>query len=62
MAYDHEIRALTAAQVAKILGVNVKTVYEAARNDQIPHRRIGRRLIFEEGTVLEWLKGRVISN
>ena len=44
---------LNAHEVAELLGVSPKTVYEAARNNQIPHRRLGRRLIFERGVVLE---------
>lgn len=51
-----EIDILTATQVAKLLGVNRKTIYEAAHRNEIPHRRIGRRLIFERGCVLEWLR------
>lgn len=63
VAKTRDIEVLTATQVAKILGVNPKTVYEAARNNQIPHRRLGRRLIFERGVVLEWLQqARVISD
>ena len=63
MAKTRDIEVLTATQVAELLGVNRKTIYEAARNNQIPHRRLGRRLIFERGCVLEWLQqARVISD
>jgi excisionase family DNA binding protein len=47
---------LTADEVAELLRVNRKTVYEAAQRGDIPHRRLGRRLLFELGTVLAWLR------
>ena len=40
---EHEIEILTTAEVAALLGVNPKTVYEAVRLGQVPHRRLGRR-------------------
>ena len=45
---------LTASEVANLLCVNRKTIYEAAQRNEIPHRRLGRRLIFERGSVLAW--------
>ena len=54
---EHEIVVMTAVEVAKLLGVDRKTIYEAARCGQLPHRRLGRRLIFERGAVLAWLRG-----
>jgi excisionase family DNA binding protein len=53
---DEEIQVLTADKVAELLGVNRKTIYEAATRNEIPHRRLGRRLIFERGSVLRWLR------
>lgn len=50
------IEILTADQVAELLRVNRKTVYEAAQRNEIPHRRLGRRLVFERGAVLAWLR------
>ena len=37
---------MTAEQVAEFLGVDRKTVYDYANRDQIPHRRLGKRLLF----------------
>lgn len=48
--------ALTATEVAKLLGVNRDTVYDAAGRGEIPHRRIGRRLLFSREAITEWLK------
>ena len=53
---EEAIQILTADQVAVLLGVNRKTIYEAASRGDIPHRRLGRRLIFERGAVLRWLR------
>jgi excisionase family DNA binding protein len=53
---DEPIKVLTADELARLLGVNRKTIYDAATRDEIPHRRLGRRLIFERGSVLRWLR------
>jgi excisionase family DNA binding protein len=50
------IEILTADEVAKMLRVDRKTVYEAAQRGELPHRRLGRRLLFERGAVLRWLR------
>ena len=57
MSTDHaEIQVYTADELAEFLGVNRKTIYEAAQRGDIPHRRLGRRLIFERGSVLASLR------
>jgi excisionase family DNA binding protein len=53
---DDDIATYTADELAELLGVNRKTIYEAAARGDIPHRRLGRRLIFEKGSVLAWLR------
>ena len=50
------IEVLTADEVADLLRVNRKTIYEAAQRGEIPHRKLGRRLVFERGAVLAWLR------
>jgi excisionase family DNA binding protein len=50
------IEILTADEVVKLLRVDRKTVYEAAQRGELPHRRLGRRLLFERGAVLRWLR------
>lgn len=49
---------LTVEQVAELLKLGRNTVYDAANRGQIPHRRIGRRLLFSRTAVLEWLAGK----
>jgi excisionase family DNA binding protein len=48
---------LKAEEVAALLRVDRKTVYEAAARGQIPGaRRLGRALRFHRDTLLEWLR------
>ena len=46
---------VSAEWVARRLGVNVKTVYTAARTGEIPARRLGRRFIFVRQVIETWL-------
>jgi excisionase family DNA binding protein len=54
--HDDDIATYTADELAELLGVNRKTIYEAAARGDIPHRRLGRRLIFERVAILTWLR------
>ena len=53
-----QAEAITATEVASLLGVSRKKVYEAATTGEIPCRRLGRRILFSRIAVLEWLHGR----
>lgn len=53
---------LNVGQVAELLGVGRNTVYDAANRGEIPHRRIGRRLIFSRTAVMQWLNGKEPAN
>jgi len=46
---------MRADELAKFLGVNRKTVYEYTIRNQIPHRRLGRRIVFSRSQVVAWL-------
>lgn len=46
---------LTADEAAAMLRVDRKTVYDAAGRGDIPHRRLGRRLLFSRSGLIEWL-------
>ena len=50
-----EPECLRADQLARFLGVNRKTVYEYAARNVIPHRRLGRRIVFSRAQVVAWL-------
>jgi excisionase family DNA binding protein len=52
-ASDYDV--LTADEVAGILRVDRKTVYDAAGRGKIPHRRLGKRMVFSRSALLEWL-------
>lgn len=53
---------LSVEEVADLLRIGRNTVYEAANRGDIPHRRIGRRLIFSRVAVMEWLHGKQPAN
>jgi excisionase family DNA binding protein len=48
---------MTAPDVAKMLGVSRVSVYDAAGRGEIPHRRIGRRMLFSRTAIQDWLRG-----
>lgn len=53
---DQEIEILTTAEVAEMLGLNPKTVYDAVKRGEIPHRRVGRRVLFERRSIVDSLR------
>jgi excisionase family DNA binding protein len=53
---------LNVDDVADLLGLGKNTIYEAANRGEIPHRRVGRRLIFSRTAVMEWLQGKEPAN
>jgi excisionase family DNA binding protein len=52
---------LTADEVAALLRVDRKTVYDAAGRGDIPCRRIGKRILFSRQAVMLWLAGKAAS-
>ncbi|MGH9885556.1 MAG: helix-turn-helix domain-containing protein [bacterium] len=50
-----EPEVLTVEEAAKLLRVNRNTVYEAVARRALPHRRLGRRIVFSKAALLEWL-------
>lgn len=47
--------AITAAEVAEMLGVSVKTVYDQASRGRLPCKRLGRRVLFSRTAIMVWL-------
>ena len=47
----------TVDEVAAWLGVDRKTVYQAARRREIPCGRLGRRIILSRAQIAAWLAG-----
>lgn len=52
-----ESTAMSVEEVAAMLGVSTKTVYEAAGRGEIPHRRLGRRILFSRAAITKWFDG-----
>lgn len=47
---------MSADEVAELLGVNRNTVYDAANRQEIPHRRLGRRMLFSRAAIMAWMQ------
>jgi excisionase family DNA binding protein len=47
---------LSGRQAARFLGLSEDALYE--HKDEIPHRRVGTRLLFSRTELLRWLGGR----
>jgi excisionase family DNA binding protein len=56
---EHDV--MTADEVAAWLRVDRKTVYDAAGRGEIPHRRLGKRLLFHRSALVAWLTCRTAS-
>lgn len=50
-------QVLTVDEVAKLLRVNRKTLYDAISRKEIPCTKVGRVYRFSKQAVLEWLNG-----
>lgn len=46
---------LTVKEVAQLLGVSSTTIYTMARANEIPHAKIGGKVVFHRPTIEEWL-------
>lgn len=46
---------MTADEVAEFLGLDRNTVYDFAGRGEIPHQRLGKRLLFRRGALVSWL-------
>ncbi len=55
---DNQLEVLTVEEVAQLLRVNKKTVYDAAARGDIPCTKIGRIFRFSRQAVLSWLHGK----
>jgi len=53
---------MTAEQVAKMLNLNYYTVIKYAKENRLPAVKIGRKWIFNKGTLEDYLKQKTMSN
>ena len=51
----HDPEVMDADEVAAFLGVDRNTVYDYAGRGEIPHRRLGKRLLFSRSALVAWL-------
>jgi excisionase family DNA binding protein len=49
------IEILSADEVAAWLKVDRKSIYNACARGQIPHQRLGKRLLFNRAALVSWL-------
>ena len=54
-------RYLTASEVADLLRVKERKVYELAAAGKIPHRRVTGRLLFPQPAITAWIEGEVTT-
>jgi len=52
---------MTAQEVAELLRVPRSTVYELARSRRIPFLKVGRRTLFAQQTLLEWIATQTVQ-
>jgi excisionase family DNA binding protein len=45
---------LTVAELAELLRVKPRTIYEMVSQKKIPYRKVGRRVVFLLAEILEW--------
>lgn len=50
----------TVAEIARWLGVNRKTVYDAVMRREIPSARLGRRVLLSRSAINAWLAGATV--
>lgn len=57
MVDEKELLALSVEKARKLLGISRGLMYEAVRTGQIPHIRIGRRILIPRPALMRLLEG-----
>jgi excisionase family DNA binding protein len=52
----HRLKTYTVQEAAGIMGINEKGVYVAIRTGQIPHIKIGRRIVIPRAAFDRWFE------
>ena len=55
---NNALEILEAEQVADLLKIKVRALYVHVERNRIPHRRLGRRIIFSRAAIEAWLAGK----
>lgn len=53
---------MMAKEVSRLLGFNVKTIYEAAKRGELPCLKVGREFRFSRKRIMDLLEGRTKQN
>ena len=56
-APESQPEVMSADAAAAFLGVDRKTVYDYAHRGELPHERLGKRMLFSRDALLQWLGG-----
>lgn len=56
-ATETERAALCTDEAAALLGVSPWLLLREVKRGNVPHRRVGRRIVFSRDRLLEWLAG-----
>lgn len=51
-----EREVLSARETARLIGAHEQSVYKWARAGKIPHKRIGRKIVFPVQALKKWLE------
>jgi excisionase family DNA binding protein len=52
---DDAPEVMTADEVAAFLRCSRKSVYDAVARHEIPHQKLGRKILFSRAALLDWL-------
>ncbi len=52
---------LTIEEAAELTKLSVKTLYTYAEKEKIPHIKLGRRVLFEENKLEEWVSSQRVE-
>lgn len=55
---ENNRETITAQEASGLLGLSAWTIYDLARRHEIPHIRVGRRVLFRQSSLLAWMDAR----
>lgn len=56
MGTDVKETGLTPAEAGAIIGRSAYTIKEYARNNRLPHYKVGNRYLFTRAALMNWIK------
>lgn len=52
---------MTVDDVAYVLKIPRSTIYELVKQNEIPHRKLGRRILFHKQSLMQWYQAREMT-